>query len=64
MIAGINESTTLKSIHHANVNVNSMKKKLSQISGGIMTNVDVSVKNVMYVKKIIFGILLYVAVKM
>ena len=30
------------------------------INSGIMTNVDVSVKNVMQVKKIIFGIFLHV----
>ena len=35
-----------------------------QINGGITVNVDVSVKNIMYVKKIIFGILLHVVVKM
>ena len=31
---------------------------------GRIINVDVSVKNVMYVKKIMFGILLHVFVKM
>ena len=35
-----------------------------QINGGITVNVDVSVKNIMFVKKIIFGILLHVVVKM
>ena len=35
-----------------------------QINGGIMVNVSVSVKSVMYVKKIIFGILLHEVVKM
>ena len=35
-----------------------------QINGGITTNVDVSVKNVMYIKKIIFAILVHVFVKM
>ena len=34
-----------------------------QINGGITTNVDVSVKNVMYIKKIIFGILVHVFAK-
>ena len=34
-----------------NVNVDLMKKSVIQINGGIMINVDVSVKNVMYVKK-------------
>ena len=41
-----------------------MKKSVIQINGGIMINVDVSVKNVMYVKKNTFGILLPVIVKM
>ena len=41
-----------------------MEEVVTQINGGIMINVDVSVKNVMYLKKIIFGILLPVIVKM
>ena len=41
-----------------------MDKKAIQINGGITINVDVSVKNVMYVKETIFEILLHVAVKM
>ena len=41
-----------------------MKENVIQINGGITIDVDVSVKNVMYVKKIIFGILLHVVVKM
>ena len=32
-----------------------MKENVIQINGGIAINVDVSVKNVMFVKKIIFG---------
>ena len=36
---------------------------LSVFNGGMMINVDVSTKNVMYVKKIIFRILLHVVVK-
>ena len=40
------------------------EKNVIQINGGIMINVDVSVKRVKYVKKIIFGVLLYVVVKM
>ena len=47
-----------------NVNVDLMKKDVIQINDGIVVNVDVSVKNVMYVKKILFGILLHVIVKM
>ena len=41
-----------------------MEKDVIQINGGIMINVDVTVKNVIYVKKIMFGILLHIAVKM
>ena len=41
-----------------------MDKKAIQINGGITINVDVSVKNVMYVKETIFEILLHVVVKM
>ena len=41
-----------------------MEENVIQINNGIMINVDVSVKNIMYVKKIIFGILLHVVVKM
>ena len=37
--------------------VNLMKQNVIQINGGIMINLDVSVKKIMYVKKIIFGIL-------
>ena len=40
-----------------------MEENMIQINGGIMINVDVNVKNVMYVKKIMFGILLQVIVK-
>ena len=41
-----------------------MEENVIQISGGITVNVNVSVKNVMYIKKIIFGILLHSFVKM
>ena len=47
-----------------NVNVNFMEENEIQINGGITINVNVSIKNVMYVKKIIFGILLEAVVKM
>ena len=40
-----------------------MEENVVQINGGIMTNVDVSVKNVMYVKKIMHRIQLHVIVK-
>ena len=60
IITGINESK----IYHANVNVDLIEENVIQINGGLMINVDVSVKNVMYVKKIMFGILLHVIWKM
>ena len=41
-----------------------MEENLIQINGGTVINVDVSVRNIIYVKKIIFGILLHVVVKM
>ena len=41
-----------------------MEVNLIQINGVIKINVDVSVKNVVYVKIIILGILLHVLVKM
>ena len=37
-----------------------MEQNVIQIDGGITTNVDVSVKNVIYVKKIMFRILVHV----
>ena len=51
-------------MYHANVNVNLMLESVIRINNVIMINVDVSVKNIVYVKKIIFGILLYVVTKM
>ena len=41
-----------------------MEENVIQINGEIRINADVSVKNVRYLKKIIFGILLNVVVKM
>ena len=41
-----------------------MDKNVIQINGGIMINVDVSVKNVMYVMKNMFWILVHVVEKM
>ena len=64
MITGINKSKTLTKHIHVNINVNLMEQNVIQINGGIMINVDVSVKNIIYVKKIMFGILLHVIVKM
>ena len=41
-----------------------MEENVIQINGGIAINVDASVKNIMYVKNIMFGILLHVTVTM
>ena len=43
---------------------NLMKKNVIQINSGITINVNVSVKSVKHEKKIMFGILLHVVVKM
>ena len=55
MIMGISESKILTNIKtdHANVNVSLIEENVIQINGGIMINVDVSVKNVMYVKNML-----------
>ena len=53
-----------QSIYHANVNVNLKEENIITINAGIAINVDVSVKSVMYEKKIMFGILLHVILKM
>ena len=52
-----------QSIYFANVNVNLMEENVIQINSGTTINAVVSVENVMYMKKIIFGILLHVAMK-
>ena len=49
--------------YHANVNVNLMEENAVQIKSGKMLNVDASAKNIIYVKKIIFGIFLLVVAK-
>ena len=41
-----------------------MQENIIQINGGITINIDMSVKNAMYVKKVIFRIILYVILKM
>ena len=47
-----------------NVNVALVEQNVIQINDEITINVDVSIKNIMYVKKIMFGILLNVIVRM
>ena len=64
MITGIDKSKTLINHISCNLNVNLIEKSVIQINGGITTNVDVSVKSIIYVKKIVFGIMLRVVVKM
>ena len=51
-------------IYHANINVTLMEENVIQVNGGITSNADVSLKDVIYVKNIIFGILLHLIVKM
>ena len=41
-----------------------MGKNIIQIESSIIINVDAIVKNIIYVKNVIFGILLHVIVKM
>ena len=64
MITGKNESKILTKDISCECKCRFDRKNVIPISGGITINVDVSVKNVKYVKKIIFGILLHVVVKM
>ena len=52
-----------QSIYHVNTNLNLMEENVIQINDGIRINVNVSIKNI-YVKRIIFGILLHVVAKM
>ena len=41
-----------------------MEENVIQIKNEVIINVDVSVTNIIYVEKMIFGILLHVVVKM
>ena len=61
MVTGINESKTLTKHISCKCKCRFNEDNVIQINGGIMINVDVSVKNV---EKIMFGILLHVVVKM
>ena len=51
-------------LNHVNLNENLMVESLTQIKSGITINVDASAKNITQVKKIIFGIMLYVVTKL
>ena len=53
-----------KSIYHVNINVDLMEENMYEINDGILINVDVNVKNLIYLKKIMSGILPHVIVKM
>ena len=59
MITGISESKALTK--YISYKGKYRFENIIQINGGIMINVDVSVKNAMYVKKIMFGNLLHVS---
>ena len=63
MITGINESKTLTKHISCECKCSMMEENIIQINGGIMIIVNDTVKNVMYVKKIIFRILLHVIVE-
>ena len=62
MIKGINELKTLTKHISCECKCNFDRKNIIQINGGIMVNFNVSVENTMYVKMIMFGILLHVVV--
>ena len=64
MITGENESKMLTKHISCEYKCRFDRKNVIQINGAITINVDVSVKNIMYVKRSIFGILLHVVVKM
>ena len=64
MITRINESKTSTKDISCECKCRFDGNNVIQINGGITINVDMSVKNVMYVKKIIFGFLLHVVKKM
>ena len=63
MIAGINKSKTLTKHISCEGICRLYGKNVIHINGGIMINANVSTKNFMYVKKIMFGILVHVVVK-
>ena len=51
-------------MYHANVNANLMEESEIQIKIRIIVNVKASVRNIIYVRKTMFGILLHLVVKM
>ena len=64
MITGKNESKTLTKHISYKCKCRFGGKNLIRINGVIMLNVDMNIKTIMYVKKIMFGILQHVIVKM
>ena len=62
MIIGINESKHLNKHVSCKCKCRFDGENVIQVNGGIIINIDVSVKNIIYMKKIIFGILLHVVV--
>ena len=64
MITGINQWKTLTKHISCECKCRLIEDNVIQISSRIIINVDVSVKNVMYVKNIVFGIFLHIVVKM
>ena len=63
MVTGQNDSKILTKTY-TNVNVNLMEENVIQSKNGITINFNASVKTMIYVKKIIFVILLHVVKKM
>ena len=63
MITGINESKTFTKYIPCTCKCKLVKENVIQINGGITINVDVSVKNIIYARKIISGILVHAVVK-
>ena len=51
MITGIIHRKKFTFIYHVYVNIYLMEQNVNQINGGITTNVNMSVKNIIYVKK-------------
>ena len=64
MITGINKSKTLTKHVSYKIKCKFEVESVIQIKSGIMKNVGVNVKNVMYAKKIILGILLHAVAAM
>ena len=62
MVTGQNDSKNLTKTY-TNVNVNLMEENVIQSKNGITINVNASVKTIIYMKKIMFDILLHVVQK-